>query len=68
MTKVNLKGLGMHSYSYFKEIDYKKKMMLDSILGYFDMIYQVIDICLTILAGKATLTIVIQLINLTDSS
>lgn len=67
MTKVNLKGLGMHSYSYFKEIDFKN-MMLDSILGYFDMIYQVIDICLTILAGKATLTIVIQLINLTDSS
>lgn len=66
MTKVNLKGLGMHSYPYFKEIDYN--MMLDSILGYFDMIYQVIDICLTILAGKATLTIVIQLINLTDSS
>lgn len=68
MTKVNLKGLGMHSYSYFKEIDFKN-MMLDSILGYFDMIYQVIDICLTIiLAGNATLTIVIQLINLTDSS
>lgn len=67
MTKVNLKGLGMHSYSYFKEIDFKN-MMLDSILGIFDMIYQVIDICLTILAGKATLTIVIQLINLTDSS
>lgn len=67
MTKVNLKGLGMHSYSYFKEIDFKN-MMLDSILGYFDMIYQVIDICLTILAGKATLTIVLQLINLTDSS
>lgn len=67
MTKVNLKGLGMHSYSYFKEIDFKN-MMLDSILGYFDMIYKVIDICLTILAGKANLTIVIQLINLTDSS
>lgn len=67
MTKVNLKGLGMHSYSYFKEIDFKN-MMLDSILGIFDMIYQVIDICLTILAGKATLTIVIQLINLTESS
>lgn len=67
MTKVNLKGLGMHSYSYFKEIDFKN-MMLDSILGYFDMIYQVIDIGLTILAGNATLTIVIQLINLTDSS
>lgn len=67
MTKVNLKGLGMHSYSYFKEIDFKN-MMLDSILGYFDMIYQVIDICLTIFAGNATLTIVIQLINLTDSS
>lgn len=68
MTKVNLKGLGMHSYSYFKEIDFKKKMMLDSILGYFDMIYQVIDIYFTILAGNTTLTIVIQLINLTDSS
>lgn len=67
MTKVNLKGLGMHSYPYFKEIDFKK-MMLDSILGYFDMIYKVIDICFTILAGNATLTIVIQLINLTDSS
>lgn len=67
MTKVNLKGLGMHSCSYFKEIDFKN-MMLDSILGYFDMIYQVIDICLTIFAGNATLTIVLQLINLTDSS
>lgn len=58
MIKVNLKGLGMYFYLYFKEIDFKK-MMLDFILGYFDMIYQVIDICLIIFVGKVILIIVI---------
>lgn len=60
MIKVNLKGLGMYFYLYFKEIDFKKKMMLDFILGYFDMIYQVIDICLIIIfVGNVILIIVI---------
>lgn len=58
MIKVNLKGLGMYFYLYFKEIDFKN-MMLDFILGYFDMIYQVIDICLIIFVGKVILIIVI---------
>lgn len=58
MIKVNLKGLGMYFYLYFKEIDFKK-MMLDFILGIFDMIYQVIDICLIIFVGKVILIIVI---------
>lgn len=57
MIKVNLKGLGMYFYLYFKEIDFKK-MMLDFILGYFDMIYQVIDICLIIFVGNVILIIV----------
>lgn len=59
MIKVNLKGLGMYFYLYFKEIDFKKKMMLDFILGYFDMIYQVIDICFIIFVGNVILIIVI---------
>lgn len=58
MIKVNLKGLGMYFYLYFKEIDFKK-MMLDFILGYFDMIYQVIDICFIIIVGNVILIIVI---------
>lgn len=58
MIKVNLKGLGMYFYLYFKKIDLKK-MMLDFILGYFDMIYQVIDICLIIFVGNVILIIVI---------
>lgn len=58
MIKVNLKGLGMYFYLYFKEIDFKN-MMLDFILGYFDMIYQVIDICLIIFVGNVILIIVI---------
>lgn len=58
MIKVNLKGLGMYFYLYFKEIDFKK-MMLDFILGIFDMIYQVIDICLIIFVGNVILIIVI---------
>lgn len=57
MIKVNLKGLGMYFFLYFKEIDFKN-MMLDFILGYFDMIYQVIDICLIIFVGKVILIIV----------
>lgn len=58
MIKVNLKGLGMYFYLYFKEIDFKN-MMLDFILGYFDMIYQVIDICFIIFVGNVILIIVI---------
>lgn len=58
MIKVNLKGLGMYFYLYFKEIDFKN-MMLDFILGIFDMIYQVIDICLIIFVGNVILIIVI---------
>lgn len=58
MIKVNLKGLGMYFFLYFKEIDFKN-MMLDFILGIFDMIYQVIDICLIIFVGKVILIIVI---------
>lgn len=58
MIKVNLKGLGMYFYLYFKEIDFKN-MMLDFILGIFDMIYQVIDICFIIFVGNVILIIVI---------